>query len=191
MKTSKLFAALLLLALPLLSHAQLKNRFSIGPRLGVNLANVDAESASGITGFTAGLTSTYSLNERSGVGVDLLYSAEGFEEADMTTDLSYVKIPISYTIFLGKLGEPFRPKLYLGVAPGFLLNAETNDRDVSNLYTDTTLDGVGGLGFNYRLISRVWLNADLRYFLGLDDLHETRSLRNQTWQISLGVAYGI
>ena len=191
MKTSKLLMALLLLTLPFISHAQFKNRLSIGPRAGLNFATVDAESTSRVTGLAAGITSTYSINEGSGVSVDLLYSAEGFEEGNTTYDLNYFKVPLSYNIFFGSLGESFRPKVYLGVVPGFLLNAEANGRDVANQYTSTTFDALGGAGFNYRLANRIWLNTDLRFFLGLNDLSETRAIKNQNIQFTLGVAYGI
>lgn len=191
MKTSKLITALLLLLLPLLSHAQLKNRLSIGPRAGLNFATVDAENVSRVTGLVVGITSTYSINEGSGVSVDLLYSAEGYEQGGTEYDLNYFKVPLAYNVFLGSLGESFRPKLYLGVAPGFLLNAEANGRDVADQYTSTTFDALGGVGFNYRLANRIWLNTDLRFFLGLNDLSETTSIKNQNIQLSVGVAYGI
>ena len=69
-----------------------KNRLSIGPRAGLNFATVDAESASRVTGLAAGITSTYSINEGSGVSVDLLYSAEGYEQGNTTYDLNYFKV---------------------------------------------------------------------------------------------------
>ena len=191
MKTGKFFTVLCLLLLPLLSHAQFKNRLSIGPRAGINFASIDAESASGITGLTIGLTSTYSINQSSGVSVDLLYSGEGYDQGSTEYRLNYFKVPIAYNVFFGTLGESFRPKVYLGVVPGFLLNAEENGRDVSDEYSSTSLDALGGLGFNYRLANRIWLNTDLRLFLGIDDLSERTSIKNQNIQFSLGVAYGI
>ncbi|GAB5554307.1 MAG: hypothetical protein Sapg2KO_38980 [Saprospiraceae bacterium] len=191
MKTSKSITALFLLLLPILSHAQFKNRLSIGPRAGLNFATVDAESAKRVTGLAAGITSTYSINEGSGVSVDLLYSAEGYEQGGIEYDLNYFKIPLAYNVFFGSLGEKFRPKVYLGLVPGFLLNAEVNGTDVADQYTSTTFDALGGLGFNYRLASRIWLNTDLRFYLGLNDISETTSIKNQNIQFTLGVAYGI
>lgn len=191
MKANKLITALVLLLLPLLSHAQFKNRLSVGPRAGLNLATVDAESASRVSGLAAGITSTYSINEGSGISVDLLYSAEGYEQGNTEYDLNYFKIPLAYNVFFGSLGEKFRPKVYLGIVPGFLLNAEANGRDVADQYTSTTFDALGGLGFNYRLANRIWLNTDLRFFLGLNDISETINIKNQNIQFTLGVAYGI
>jgi hypothetical protein len=88
------------------------------------------------------------------------------------------------------LGEAFRPKIYLGVAPGFLIQATNNDADIKNQYKSSIIDFGGGIGFNYRLANRVWLNADLRAFLGLSLLAKTGDAKNRTMQLSLGIAYG-
>ncbi|MCB0689557.1 MAG: porin family protein [Saprospiraceae bacterium] len=174
-----------------LSFGQIENRFSIGPRLGANFSNTNAEGTKNLTGLAAGITSTYSINERSGITVDLLYSGEGHKTGNLEVHRNYLKIPVLYNSFLGRLGESFRPKLYLGFAPGFLLNAEANNTDIKNQNNSTTLDLVGGLGFNQRLANRIWLNADLRAFWGLNAIGKTGDTKNRTIQASMGVAYGI
>jgi len=183
---------LLLLFLPTLLSAQLKNRLSIGPRAGVNFSTVDRENTEGATGLLLGLTSTYSLNESSGITIDALYSSEGFEENGRTTDLALLRIPVLYNVFFGQLGENLRPKIYLGGAPGFLLKAEENGVEVENEYSNLVLDLAAGAGFNYRLASRIWLNTDARLGLGLTSFKENNDdYKNLTIQISLGVAYGL
>lgn len=183
---------LLLVFLPTLLSAQLKNRFSIGPRAGVNFANVDRENTSGTTGLVLGLTTTYSLNESSGLTIDALYSSEGYEESGRTTNLALLRIPVLYNIFFGQLGENFRPKIYLGGAPGFLLKAEENGIEVENEYSNFVLDLAAGAGFNYRLASRVWFNTDARLGLGLTSFKENNDdYKNLTIQLSLGIAYGL
>jgi hypothetical protein len=54
----------------------------------------------------------------------------------------------------------------------------------------------GGLGFNARVASRIWLNADLRAYMGLSDVRNSDivegdkvALRNI--QPSIGLAYGL
>ena len=103
----------------------------------------------------------------------------------------FPKIPVLYNSFFGDLGESFRPKLYLGFAPGFLISAEANEVDVKNQNNPSTLDVVGGIGFNQRLANRIWLNADLRAFVGLNSVSKSGDLKNRTIQASLGVAYGL
>ena len=183
---------LILAFLPGMLSAQFHNRFSIGPRIGLNFASVDRENTSSTTGLALGLTSTYSLNEATGLTIDALYSAEGFKENGVETDLAFLRVPILYDVFFGKLGENLRPKIYLGVAPGFLLKAETNNRDVESQYKNFVIDLAAGAGFNYRLASRVWLNTDARLGLGLTSFKENvDDYNNLTIQISLGVAYGL
>ncbi|MEM1326479.1 MAG: porin family protein [Bacteroidota bacterium] len=175
------------LCLPLLTFAQLENRFSIGPRLGVNFATTDAESSEFNTGIVAGVTSTYSFNEQTGLTVDLLYSAETYN-----ADIDYLRIPILFNAFFGDLGESFRPKIYAGVAPGFFINGEVNGIDVEkSTYNSIVFDAVGGLGFNYRIASRVWLNVDVRAALGLTPVTDLPEVSGRNIQLSVGVAYGL
>lgn len=174
-----------------ISYSQIENRFSIGPRVGANFSNVNSDATKSLTGLTAGITSTYSINESSGITVDLLYSAEGYKTGNLEVARDYLKIPVLYNSFLGKLGEAFRPKLYAGFAPGFLLEAQANNSDIKNQSNSTTLDLVGGLGFNQRLANRIWLNVDLRAFWGLNSIEKSGDKKNRTIQASLGIAYGL
>lgn len=172
--------------------AQFKNRLSIGPRAGVNFSNVDRENTSGSTGLVLGLTSTYSFNQSSGLTIDALYSAEGYEEGSRDVDLTFLRVPVFYNIFFGQLGGDLRPKIYVGAAPGFLLGAEENGVEVNSGYNNLVFDLAAGAGFNYRLASRVWLNTDARLGLGLTSFREASDdYKNLTIQITLGVAYGI
>ena len=175
-----------------------QDKFSIGPRVGVNFSNVsNVNNSKSLTGLALGLTSTYSINETSGITVDLLYSGEGFKLGNDDNKISYLQIPIYYDLFFGKLGEAFRPKVYVGVAPGFLLNAKTNDVKLDkNQFNSVNFALSGGLGFNLRVANRIWLNTDLRAFLGLTDIRDKdiqigdkETINNI--QFSLGLAYGI
>ncbi len=171
--------------------AQLENRFSIGPRVGINFATINQDEETR-TGLVAGLTTTYSINEKSGITIDALFSSRGFGSGASQVKLNYLSIPILYDAFFGKLGEAFRPKLYAGFAPGFLLKAETGAINLTERYKSVTFDIVGGGGFNYRLASRVWLNVDLRALFGLANLTESGDdIRNRTIQVSGGLAYGL
>ncbi len=169
---------------------------SLGPRVGVNFASLTDGSTSTKSklGLVAGITSTYSINEKSGVGVDLLYSVEGTEiGTNVDLNLNYLRLPIMYQYFFGQLGENFRPKAYIGAVPGLLLNAERGSTEVTDNYKEFDIAATGGLGFHYRLSSKgVWLNADARYIRGLIDIDEgAPETYNQNWQVSLGVSFGI
>lgn len=169
--------------------------FSIGPRAGVNFASLesnDRESAVN-TLLVLGLTSTYSISEHTGIGVDLLYSGEGAERPGGDLALNYIRVPIMFQYFFRDLGDDFRPKIYAGVAPGFLVNAEVGEVEVIDNYNKFDMAGTAGVGFHYRIAPRgVWLNTDVRYLRGFSDVTDTNpDLRNNHWQVSLGLAFGI
>lgn len=177
-----------------------QDRFSLGPRFGINFSNVtnvdDSETA---TGIAVGLTSTYSLSESSGLTVDLMYSEEGYEgPISSEVDLRYFQIPIYFDFFFGQLGERFRPKVYVGIVPGFFLGGAIDDVKIDNkdYYNSFVVAASGGLGFNYRVGSRIWLNTDLRSYIGLSDLRssdfsEGDAVKSRNVQLSLGLAYGL
>ena len=74
MKTTKwMFALLCTVFVMTDAFSQMKDRLSIGPRGGVNFSNVtNVDESESITGVVLGLTSTYSLNEHSGLTLDVL-----------------------------------------------------------------------------------------------------------------------
>ena len=190
-----LFAAGLLLIGIGASNAQIGDQTSLGPRVGVNFSNVsNVEGSESLSGLAIGLTSTYSINEKTGLTVDLLYSQEGYELNSNELRLSYLQIPIFFDLFFGELGEKFRPKVYAGIQPGFLLDSKNNGSDVEDVFSGFNLAVGGGLGFNYRVGSRIWLNTDLRAALGLSDIREDvigDKVASSNIQLSLGLAYGL
>jgi hypothetical protein len=184
----------------LLSVFQLsaQDDFSIGPRVGLNFSNVsNIDNSESLTGLALGLTSTYSISEAAGITVDLLFSHEGYKLGGTDIKTSYLQIPIYFDVFFGDLGEAFRPKVYVGFVPGFLLNVKADDTELDkDLYNGFNLGLSGGLGFNARLASRVWLNTDLRAYLGLTDIRdgdivEGDKVTISNIQPSIGVAYGL
>jgi hypothetical protein len=204
MKSSNIVLLLLALWLAPLSLLTAQERFSIGPRVGVQFANlvgdgVNKDAVKASTRLVAGLTSTYSINEATGLTIDLLYSGEGqeAENGESKLDLSYLRLPILFDFFLRNLGEGFRPKFYAGLSPGLLLGAEVGDLDVKEFYNDIDVAGVLGLGFNARLVSTIWLNTDFRYQRGFLDVfdedtgNDDLNVYNQNWHVSLGIAFGL
>jgi hypothetical protein len=199
MKTAKM---LFIIACVLLSlneiQAQGKDRISIGPRGGVNFSNVTGvEESQSVTGLALGLTSTYSFNHATGLTLDLMYSVEGYKAPFETYKLRYLQVPVYFDVFFGQLGQRFRPKVYAGVAPSFLLNGTLNELDINKPYYNSfILHASGGLGFNYRIANRIWLNTDARAFVGLndirtDDVATGDPVLPRTLQLSLGLAYGL
>lgn len=199
MKTTKVVLALLIAVFAFTQlSAQGKDRISIGPRGGVNISNVtNVEESQTVTGLALGLTSTYSFNESTGLTVDVLYSVEGYKAPFEKYKLRYLQVPVYFDVFFGKLGERFRPKVYAGVSPAFFLGGTLNELDINQpYYTKVVINATGGLGFNYRIANRIWLNTDARVFVGLNDIRKDEvasgdAVMPRTCQFTLGLAYGL
>ncbi len=196
----------LALALTTFAFAQGTKNFSLGPRVGANFAKLtNVNNANSKSGLLAGITSTYSINERSGLTVDLLYSAEGVEtktEPQVETDLDYLRLMLAYDIFFRDFGDNFRPKIYLGPNVGVLLSADTKVEgsdtkvDVKDSYNTLDVGLTLGLGFNLRVGGETWLNVDGRYQPGFTNIINNKpssadAVRNQNFQVSVGLAFGL
>jgi hypothetical protein len=133
--------------------------------------------------------------------------------SDEKLTLSYIRIPLMLNIFAGKLGNPVRPKLMLGPSVGFLMkvknesevtvqnngstNTVTTTSESKKGYNTTDFGGVIGAGVNIRLADRLWLDTDLRYYMGLSDLYDNDNgndndmPKNQHLQLSFGLGIGL
>lgn len=220
----KKILVLLLLAAVTNVNAQSDSEFKFGPRVGVNLANLsDVDDSKIKTGLVAGGYLVYSFNERFGVSLDLLYSMEGAkfkstltlpgstQTSEQTTTLSYLRAPLLLNVFFGQLGNPIRPKIVLGPAVGFLLSVENESENRTNnggvitesSTTSTSKSGyntidfgaVAGAGVNIRLADRLWLDTDIRYYIGASELYEKSvgdvNPKNQHLQLSIGIGIGL
>jgi hypothetical protein len=199
MKTRKIMLILFITVSSCLSvFSQSKDRISIGPRGGVNFSNVtNVDESQSVSSAVLGLTSTYSLAEHSGLTLDVLYSVEGYKAPFEKYKLRYLQVPFYINYFFGEVGKPFRPKIYVGISPAFHLGGTLNELDVNEpYYNDLVIHATGGLGFNYRVANRIWLNTDMRGFIGLSDMRSKNfksgdSINPRTLQLSLGLAYGL
>ena len=140
---------------------QTEDRFSLGPRAGVLFSTIvgdDVEDAEYNTGYTFGLTTTYSIMQHTGLTVDFLFTREGAEtSAGTELKLNYLRLPIYFDYFFNELGEVFRPKIYAGIVPGLRTQAEVADVEVDDNFSTFDLGIGGGIGFNYQIAGRTWL----------------------------------
>ena len=137
--------------------------------------------------------------------MDLLYSREGVEttsEPQVETGLDYLRFLLAYNIFFRDLEDDFRPKIYIGPNVGFLLSAENQieggdtEIDVKENYNTLDIGLTLGVGFNLRVGGSTWLNVDGRFQPGLTNIVDNKpsnvdAIRNQNFQISLGLAFGL
>lgn len=196
----KKLAILFFVAMTTMLNAQEESRHSLGPTVGYNHAWIsgDAEGVSAKPGFNVGLIYNYSLQEHWGLGLGLLYSVEGYkiDGTDADANVSYVRIPLRVQYFFGEWGQAFRPKLYAGPSLAFLAGAKTkqgsNTIDFKDQVEGFDVGLLVGLGFNYRMSERIWLNFDLGYTNGFLDVakSELSENKNRLVNANVGVAFG-
>ncbi len=177
------------------SYSQANGRPAIGPKIGYNFSRVNLDNSSVVNGFIVGVGADFWLNAYSAFTAEILYSREGYEVPTTIIDYTYLQMPLLYNTVWGRTQDLFQPKLYLGFSPGFLLKAKINDVDFKDQNKNSVLNLVGGLGSIINLSDRIWMHVDARAYLGLTniELNTTNQTltKNRTFQISMGLAYGL
>lgn len=205
-----LFIALVLFGQSV-GYSQSRQRWSFGPRLGLNLTNfvgtdVQNTQQALLPGLSAGLGFVYSDISRFGFGVDALYSQRGsiLKNAYATNSenfwrVNYFELPIMGRYYLTS-GGTFRPNIYVGAVPALRLNAKRDvDNSTNNNYTDVTqtyrtadLGLTGGIQLNWGTGDRQHFTIDARYTHGITNISTvTSDLRNQMITVGLGYSFGI
>ncbi|MBK9629993.1 MAG: PorT family protein [Saprospiraceae bacterium] len=174
---------------------------TIGPTIGLNNSWIsESKNIGGKSkiGFNAGISFIYSIKENYGLGVDAIYSVEGNKfDPDGTRSLNYLRIPIKAYYFFGEWGDKFRPKLFLGLSPAFLIggnikqgNQEFKSKDFNKGF-DLGLNV--GTGLNVRIMEATWLKFDLGYTHGLTKIFKNTSnnSKNQNINFNIGIGFPI
>jgi hypothetical protein len=203
----KYFTLLLILAaFTSLSLAQMQ----IGPKAGLNIANIggsDAdklvgESLDSKTGFSGGLFFMYQFNKLFAIQPEAYYSMKGatykIGSGDLTITLDYFEIPLLLKLIIPVEGSNVRPAIFAGPAIAFNTTAkvkgeadgQTEEMDIKDYTksTDFSLVFGGGVGF---MVGNNELGADVRYILGLstwDDESDPLDLKNNV--ININVYFG-
>ena len=194
--------AFLLTILIGLTAVQAQQRFSAGPRVGVNFSNftggnVDTKA---IVGLTAGAFVMYSSLNHFGISADLMYSQKGADiQSPLRHRINYLEIPIALRYFLTRSGD-FRPNLFVGPAIGFKLNATeinktTNiNRDMSSEISSVDLGITAGFQLNFKgLGPRQRFLIDGRYTYGLPETYVQTNVdrHNSVFTLTLGYGFGV
>lgn len=175
---------------------------SIGPMVGVNVSTIVADPTTKyLPGLSIGGFANYSINSHWGLSGKLLYSQLGDKSKtiDNHTRLHYIQLPVTGVYYFGNEGQKFRPKVFAGLYAGALLQANNGNGDVviqpdgSKAYNDFDFGGLAGLGFNYRLKSRTWLNVDAGFNRGFTDITKTSNTNynNLAFNLNVGVSFPI
>lgn len=200
------FTLLILSVLACNTDTYAQQRFSAGPRLGVNLSKYVGDnivSNTSIAGLAAGGFVMYSSLNHFGISADVLYSQKGakyenLNVGDVTQRVNYLEIPIALRYFLTRSGD-FRPNLFVGPALGLTLNANQKVEG-SDVKTDIT-DGIkpvdlglmAGFQLNFKgLGPRQRFLIDGRYTYGLSSFDAVSgNAHNSVFTLALGYGFGI
>jgi outer membrane protein W len=192
---------LILSTLLLLNFHEIKAQtFSIGPVAGLNMSKIsNIPNAKLLPGLAIGAFVNYSVHENFGLSSKLLFSQLGtaIENSERTYSLNYIQVPISGVYYFGSTGDRIRPKVFAGPYLGYLISAKDNNGNKiitpqgEDSYNKLDFGGHIGLGFNYLLKSRTWLNLDAAYSGSLIDFSNDSSTvaKNTTLGVNLGISF--
>ena len=184
------------------SSVYAQQRFSAGPRVGVNISNYSGGNGTttAIAGFTAGAFVMYSSLNHFGISADLLYSQKGAKiQSPLKQRINYLEIPIALRYFLTRSGD-FRPNLFVGPSVGLKLNAtEINEttnakQDISNNINAVDLGLMAGFQLNFKGFgARQRFLIDGRYTYGLPKVFNLTNVdrHNSVFSLTLGYGFGI
>lgn len=203
-----------------LSSTYAQQRFSAGPRVGLNLSTFrgDVEGYKMAPGLTAGAFLMYSSLNHFGISADILYSQRGGKftgtdpgniPVEFTQRTNYLEIPVALRYFLTLNGN-FRPNLFFGPALSIPLSAQivkqkrggVDQPDVTNSEAFKNLDLGAFAGFQLNFPgwgARQRFLIDARYNFGLADLTSQpirggtggQNVYNSTVTVTLGYGFGV
>ncbi len=196
-----------------LSGASAQQRFSAGPRIGLNLSKFvgDVRTNKFHPGLSAGAFLMYSSLNHFGISADVLYSQQGaaFRNPDGTNlnynqRINYLEIPVALRYFLTLKGN-FRPNVYFGPSLGFRLNAKNNlvpapNNENTQSFNAANLGLLAGFQLNWKAFGdRQRFLIDARYTYGLTDITAmpivgglgNQKINNSAITLSLGYGFGV
>ena len=182
-----LLVALVVLLVGAVSTSVAQVKVSLGPKLGLNLANVsfdpDPFGASGIskssrTGFVGGAAIEMMFSGAPlALEADLFYMMGGCELSSRgstgTWQVDAIQIPV---LFKGKFPTPgiISPYVYAGPALAIVTTAKVksggDEEDIKDHISSTDFELVFGAGAEFKVESKIGVTFDVRYELGLTDM---------------------
>ena len=175
---------------------------SVGPTVGLNIATIKSSPITEpLLGYNAGGFANYSINEHFGLSAKLIYSQLGanYTEVEDIIRLHYVQVPLSAVYYFGDNGSKVRPKIFAGPYVGALLKAknkvgdEIQGTDKKSAYTPIDFGGQVGLGINYLVKSRTWLNVDTAFGRSFNDIFKSsiNNYHNLNLSVNLGLSFPV
>jgi hypothetical protein len=180
-------------------HAQRARNLSAGPVIGFNVSNIrgDISSNSSKIGLVAGGFFNYSIVEHFGISGQITYNQLGanFSNGQFANrlKLNYLNVPVLAVFYFGQGLRPgtVRPKLFIGPHANFLLAAKDKNGNKYPEINPVDFGATFGGGVNIALQNQRWINLDVRYGLGLSDIHKPTNTvwRNGAFSATLGISF--
>ena len=147
-----------------------------GVKAGVNFARLgaDADDAAGITSFYAGGLADITVSESFHVQPEILYSAEGAEDAEF----SLVRVPIMAKFYIGK-------RFNLQAGPSINVKLMADEEEVDDMIK--RVDYGLALGTAYELPGGLF--CDVRYNFSLTSVSDTDEMDILINTLQLGLGY--
>lgn len=189
----KKLAIILVLLLATSAFAQ---GLTFGVKGGINYATLsgdDVVDAEWKLGFAAGAVAAFDVMDMLVIQGEVLYSMKGAEyEGDISTDLTYIEIPVllKYTIPMEGM---IAPNLFIGPSIGIILSAEAADEDIKDDTKSLDYGVVVGAGVDFDLgTGKVTVDARYNYGLtSIDDSGEEFDIKNGGISAFVGYLFGI
>ncbi len=140
------------------------------------------------TSFHAGVFAQFALSNFFSLQPEVLYSRQGFEQADSVFRQDYITIPLLAVFQITR-----HVSLHLGPQLAMMVSAEEDGKEVDlKTYNTSNLGGAAGLEARF---SR--FRVGVRYNLLFDDLHKqddrgrplSEDIKNDVWQVYVGIGF--
>ena len=153
---------------------------------GSNLYGEDIEDTDNRYGLQAGVLVDYYLNNRWSIRSGLSYFNMGAKDDFIELKLDYVNIPINAN---WHFGSTRKWNLNFGMIPGFLVKADSEGYDVTELFKSFQLGLSYGIGYKLEISESFALLIDYQGVVGLSNIaddSDVSSTMNTGSSINLG-----
>jgi len=178
----KIFLSFTLLSITAIFSTVNAQGLGIGIKGGVNFANqsITDINTNSRTGFHVGAYAVIAFSEKWGIQPELLYSAQGSELPDETSEFNYMSIPI---LLRWKLASVL--SVHAGPQFSTLLDAKIDGDNIK----DDIKNSDFGLALGATVHLPLGLNGGVRYvwgFTNVSDLQDDTEVKNSVVQVFVG-----
>jgi hypothetical protein len=172
---------------------------SVGPKLGVNLADLggDADDTSMKARFCGGAFLAWKISDWFTFQPELLYSQRGADASnfDASIKLDYIEIPMLAMLTIPMEGR-FTPNVFFGPSVAFNVSAKYSvagySEDIKDEISTTDVGIAVGAGVKVGDLGPGAITADIRYTIGLTNVLDDDSddsIKNRVLCFMVGYAF--